>query len=107
MAVGRILEREELDFETFGRSNVRQYEPAKPVKSNPTLYQDDFILQDEDEFNQMESVLSGKKSSGYESKPKYSANKSSSITSTTIDVDSLDINAYISQQENNSGGLFD
>ena len=56
----------------------------------------------------MESILSSKRSVGYENKSKFNSNKSTASTSTsTIDVDSLDINAYISQQENSSGGLFD
>eukprot|EP00604_Paraphysomonas_vestita_P002220 CAMPEP_0174819294 /NCGR_PEP_ID=MMETSP1107-20130205/2432_1 /TAXON_ID=36770 /ORGANISM="Paraphysomonas vestita, Strain GFlagA" /LENGTH=313 /DNA_ID=CAMNT_0016032497 /DNA_START=29 /DNA_END=970 /DNA_ORIENTATION=- len=107
LAVGQILEREELDFETFGRSKVRQYEPKPVTKPNPTIYQDDFILQDEDDLNEMESILSGKKSSGYETKTKYNPSKTKSTSISTIDVDSLDINAYISQQENSGGGLFD
>lgn len=55
----------------------------------------------------MESILSGKKSSGYETKTKYNPSKTKSTSISTIDVDSLDINAYISQQENSGGGLFD
>jgi hypothetical protein len=106
LAVGGILEREELDFNMFGRSNVKQYDTPQPVNpSKPTLYQDDFTLETEDEFNEMESILNQTQSS-----KKYStAIKTSTKTdsSSSIDINSFDINAYISQQESdNNVSLF-
>ncbi len=104
LAVGSILEREELDFAMFGRSKVRQYESKPPSKPNPTLYQEDFTLQSEDDLNQMESILN--RSDNYN--PSRKAGSSSAPKARSLDVDNLDFNAYISQQENDSNvSLFD
>ena len=107
LAVGGILEREELDFDMFGRSNVKQYDAPKVAnKSKPTLYQDDFTLETEDEFNQMESILNETQAT----KKYSSASKTTTKTDTSsssIDINSFDINAYISQQESdNNVSLF-
>jgi hypothetical protein len=105
LAVGEMLEREELDFETFGKSNVRQYEPQLAKKTQSTLYQDDFTLESEDDFNQMESVLSQTQSTTKYSTKSATSNKTG--PSAAIDINSFDINAYISQQENdNNVSLF-
>lgn len=100
-----MLEREELDFDMFGRSNVKQYQAQPVSKSKATLYQEDFSIQSEDEFNQMESILNESQST-----KKYSSastKSSKTVSSTDIDINSFDINAYISQQENdNNVSLF-
>jgi hypothetical protein len=100
LAVGEMLEREELDFDTFGKSNVRQYEPQLAKKTQSTLYQDDFTLESEDEFNQMESILSETQSTKKYSNTTSTTNKAGPATA--IDINSFDINAYISQQESDN-----
>lgn len=108
LAVGGILEREELDFNMFGKSNIKQYDaPHTTNKSKPaTLYQDDFTLETEDEFNQMESILNQTQSSKKYSSLSQTTTKTDS-SSSSIDINSFDINAYISQQESdNNVSLF-
>lgn len=111
LAVGAIMEREELDFDMFGKSKLRQYEPMDTTKkggASGIVGSDDLVLESSDVFSDFESLLSD---SGKSKKSTISAVKvsSTSPTSKTVVVDSAyDIDAYISQQEESGGGgLFD
>lgn len=120
------MEREELDFDMFGKSSVRQYEPMQtgegdsgPHKESNTsatssVRKDDLILESNDILSDFESLLSDKgtsKKSATVISPSSStaASSSSSTASANVVVNSsYDIDAYISQQEEDSGGgLFD
>lgn len=123
LGVGAIIEREELDFDMFGKSHVRQYEssPATSAASegntskqqgtskNSAIRKDDLVLESSDVLSDFESFVSGK-----ENAKKVSSSSGASdflsrteVKSVTVD-SSYDIDAYISQQEESSGGgLFD
>lgn len=133
LGVGAIMEREELDFDMFGKSSVRQYEPMERDESKSgnvqketnsaatatsSVRKDDLILESNDNIlSDFESLLSDNNEMGT-TKTKNSTVSSSTNTSTAISSDtvatnvvvdnSYDIDAYISQQEEGGGGgLFD
>ena len=98
LGVGAIMEREELDFDMFGKSNVRQFEP----------------MQREDDEASSNSGQQKTNSEGSTKKPTVvsaspsSVSNSKTATSNVVVDNSYDIDAYISQQEESSGGgLFD
>ena len=117
LGVGAILEREELDFDLFGKSKVRQYESlenADTTKNNEgnmgAVRKDDLVLESSDVLSDFESMLSDKGNSKRTTAASYNSTTTSSSTpSKAVVVDSsYDIDAYISQQEESSGGgLFD
>lgn len=110
LGVSNIMEREVLDFDLFGKSNVRQLEGADPSPAAP-IYQEDLRLESEDEFAAMEAVLNSSSTS-------YSASKAATSSTfaseeekkqTAFDASNLsDIDAYISQQQGSEEvSLFD
>lgn len=106
LGVSNIMEREELDFDLFGKSKVRQLDALSDTPTTaPKIYQEDLTLQSEDEFAAMEAVLS----TSSVTKPSFiGATETRAIPTAYVDTSTLDINAYIMQQESDSGaGLFD
>jgi hypothetical protein len=127
LAVGSLLEREELDFAMFGKSNVphpsidvffiktnlsslflqvRQYDAAPPTSARPKIYKEDYTVQSEDMLNEMESILvdSGnamRYTQQRKTEPSFSA-ASAAPTTVDVDINAFDINAYINQQEEDS-----
>lgn len=117
LGVGAIMEREELDFDMFGKSSVRQYEPMETDESHAThradknsaVGKDDLVLESNDILSDFETMLSeGSKKKSSVSSPVVTTT-TTSVTANAIVVDnSSDIDAYISQQqESEGGGLFD
>ena len=126
LGVGAIMEREELDFDMFGKSNVRQFEPMQreddeassnsgQQKTNSTatstVRKDDLILESNDILSDFESLLSDegstKKPTVVSASPSSVSNSKTATSNVVVD-NSYDIDAYISQQEESSGGgLFD
>lgn len=106
LAVGSLLEREELDFAMFGKSNVRQYDAVPPTSARPKIYKEDYTVQSEDMLNEMESLLvdSGNAMRYTQQRKTEPSFSSASAAPTTVDVDinAFDINAYINQQEEDS-----
>mmetsp|Transcript_4014 Transcript_4014/g.6231 ORF Transcript_4014/g.6231 Transcript_4014/m.6231 type:complete len:289 (+) Transcript_4014:75-941(+) len=111
LGVGRIMEREELDFGMFGKSSVRQYEPtAEPSAPHPQIYMEDLSLQSEDVFAEMEDMLSSKETNTAPITSINDTQKSAAKETSPqlLDPSTMDINAYITQQESdNTVSLFD
>mmetsp|Transcript_2635 Transcript_2635/g.4803 ORF Transcript_2635/g.4803 Transcript_2635/m.4803 type:complete len:287 (-) Transcript_2635:266-1126(-) len=116
LGVGAIMEREELDFDMFGKSNVRQFESMETDDShvthqrdkNSAVGKDDLVLESNDILSDFESMLSeGNQKKSTVSSPVVTT--TANVTAKAIVVDnSSDIDAYISQQqESDGGGLFD
>ena len=108
MGVSNIMEREVLDFDLFGKSNVRQLDGADPSHAAP-IYQEDLRLESEDEFAAMEAVLNSSSTSYSVSKAATSTFASEEKKQTAYDASNLsDIDAYISQQQGSEEvSLFD
>jgi hypothetical protein len=118
------MEREDLDFDMFGKSSVRQYEPMETDDVNSrkenaisTVRKDDLILESNDILSDFESLLSDKGASKKSSSTVPLASASTAVygsqaaekSKAVVMDNSYDIDAYISQQEEGSGGggLFD
>lgn len=112
LGVGAIMERENLDFDMFGKSNIRQYEQRKSSDGNTAdktgkIRKDDLELESTDVLDEFESFVSLKEDKTPRA-PISSSNSLSNNESSSVVLDSShDIDAYISQQEESSGGLFD
>ncbi|CAE7780727.1 unnamed protein product [Symbiodinium microadriaticum] len=108
LGVADIMEREELDFDLFGKSNVRQMEGhVATSQPAPKVYQEDLRLQSEDDLAAMEAVLNSPTPAAAASRsPEAAAEQSQKQLA--FDASNLDINAYIMQQESDSSvSLFD
>lgn len=112
LTVGNMLEREEdLDYDTFGKSNVKQSAVVKkvtPSQGNSAVR--DFENMDE----RMDALLSSpEKTTKKAAQPVYEAPAPQETYSSGVDTDQfsnmLDLNDYISQEASSSGGggLFD
>lgn len=116
LGVGAIMEREELDFDMFGKSNVRQFEPMETDDSqsvhqrdkNSAVGKDDLVIESNDILSDFESMLSeGSKKKSTVSSPVVATTTNAAAKAIVVD-NSSDIDAYISQQqESEGGGLFD
>jgi hypothetical protein len=111
LGVSNIMEREELDFDLFGKSKVRQLDaPPEALAPAPKIYQEDLTLQSEDEFAAMEAVLNASASMASLSFVSAAGSDSHLFVGAgaALDASTMDINAYIMQQESEGGaGLFD
>jgi hypothetical protein len=102
LSVGKILEREdELDFDMFGKSSVKQTTDGKQPSKITVATKDDMKIVSGDYLADLESVFTPstlnpkKKTSGISNDIDFSA-----ALSADINPDSLDIDAYISQEAN-------
>ena len=106
LAVADIMEREDLDFDLFGKSNVRQFDGA-PSAPAQKVYQEDLRLHSDDDFAAMEAALSSSTPQGHVSGSRR-APAAVEEKRETLDTSTLDINAYIMQQESDGNvSLFD
>lgn len=106
----RLLEREEdLDYETFGKTNYAQQIRQKVISMvESSSARGDLEVESADVFRKMDEELL--RADSHESRPKVSSATAAVEAPQAINVDlsSLDINSYIASQEASSGGgLFD
>lgn len=108
LRVGKIMEREELDFSTFGTSSVRYggYDISDNNNKISKLSGADFDLSELDNI-----IALGSKSSSKQTSVEINSSISSPFSTKSepeFDLANLDINSYISGVQNRSGGgLFD
>jgi hypothetical protein len=108
--VGRLLQREKLDYDTFGKSNVRQYVQGstKPQPENVNTTSqiiEDFDLNSIDNLNVDIKTRSTNK---VNNKAKQEDTTANNTIDPVIDINNLDLNNYIaSQNKNENAGLFD
>lgn len=111
LGAAKMLETESLDFDTFGNSNVRH--GGYTVTKDTGLKQTN-LNKEEDELMNLEALLGSTNTTSAVSKTITSKvalkDTAAEIEASNIEVDynNLNLDAYISQQESNSGGgLFD
>lgn len=113
LSVGRILEREELDFDMFGKSDIRQSANGAPQPPKSSTAgngrREDLSVVSGDVLSDFDSIFSPP---AVTSKPKKQAAKSavdeSAPPSMLVDSDALDIDSYINSQfqDESSASLF-
>ena len=109
LSVSKMIEREELDYDTYGVSNVRQggFTVNKAPTTNLTK-----------EFNDLESlgnllasgttVINTNNTNNKTTKTSNTSISTEATAPTSIDLNNLNLNDYISNQQiEESGGLFD
>jgi hypothetical protein len=109
LTVGRLMEREELDFALFGKSKIQAF--GTQVKAAPlsSIKKEIFDIEEVDDLNELEKATDSLPSNVTKSIYSFDFNAMDSTFNSTSEVDiaNLDLNAYIAQQESdNGGGLF-
>lgn len=116
LSVGKMLQREEYDYDTFGQSNVKQggFTVKKPEMRTSA---DASIGKAQQDLDRLEELLNSSETTVKKNaKPKSVASttagtselESDPLKSAAVDYDGLNLDDYInSQQTEDSGGLFD
>lgn len=111
LKVSKLLEKEEdLDFNLFGKIESAEVVQQRVQKRLNDLEREDDFLRQLDELTSKASLSTSPAPLTSSTKATSTVNASVSSASTTsseFDISSFDINAYIAQESNESGGLFD
>lgn len=99
LKVSKILEREEYSEPSLYGKNVSRSVPSTLLKEELDISKFDEILSIEKSIDKNPTQVQG-------TNKKITSSKSEDVVD-DIDITSFDLNSYISQQKNDSGGLFD
>jgi hypothetical protein len=105
LKVSKLLEREEdLDYDLFGKAKP-VVAPLATVVGKKNM--DIFEFESDEYINELEKLTNKKEKDISSSKLISNPAIAAVATKADIDIGSLDLNAYIAQQSESSGGLFD
>jgi len=114
LKVGKLIEKEDaLDYDLFGKKNIVQARSVGTILHKQKNASDmvDLEVESADVLNNLEKVTLKNDNVFTSIQPMKTENVTSTSTSTIntddIDISKFDINAYINENSNNSGGLFD